>query len=84
MGNRLLAPWLSEGRNHFDRSTYYWFYSFPMAEWLLRRRLWSDLSGLFSFFIMSIAAGYGLIEWQYAVIAGGEEELPFLGSRGDQ
>lgn len=86
--NRLLAPWLGEGRNHFDRVAHYviGFYSFPMAEWLLRRRLCGPiLAGFFAlFFIMSIAAGYELIEWQYAVIAGGEEGIAFLGSQGDQ
>ncbi len=86
--NRLLAPWLGEGRNHFDRVAHYviGFYSFPMAEWLLRCRLCGPiLAGFFAlFFIMSIAAGYELIEWQYAVIAGGEEGMAFLGSHGDQ
>lgn len=86
--NRLLASWLGEGRNHFDRVAHYviGFYSFPMAEWLLRRRLCGPiLAGFFAlFFIMSIAAGYELIEWQYAVIAGGEEGIAFLGSQGDQ
>ncbi len=48
--NRLLAPWLGEGRNHFDRVAHYviGFYSFPMAEWLFTTSImWSDLSGLF-------------------------------------
>lgn len=47
--------------------------------------MWSYLAGFFAlFFIMSIAAGYELIEWQYAVIAGGEEGIAFLGLQGDQ
>jgi len=86
-GNRLLAGWLGEGRNHFDRVAHYaiGFYSFPMAEFLLRRHLTGPvIAGFFSlFFIMSVAAGYELIEWQYAVIAGGEEGAAFLGSQGD-
>lgn len=86
-GNKLLAPWLGEGRNHFDRVAHYLigFYSFPMAEWLLRRRLCGPiLAGFFAlFFIMSVAASYEVIEWQYAVIAGGEEGIAFLGSQGD-
>ncbi|MGC7560949.1 DUF2238 domain-containing protein [Pasteurella sp. PK-2025] len=85
--NQLLAPWLGEGRNHFDRVAHFiiGFYSFPMAEWLLRRRLCGPvLAGFFAlFFIMSIAASYELIEWQYAVVAGGEEGIAFLGSQGD-
>ncbi|SUC10473.1 DUF2238 domain-containing protein [Pasteurella canis] len=79
--------WLGEERNHFDRIAHYiiGFYSFPMAEWLLRRKLCGPvLAGFFSlFFVMSFAAAYELIEWQYAVIAGGEEGIAFLGSQGD-
>ncbi|MGC6405255.1 DUF2238 domain-containing protein [Bisgaard Taxon 45] len=85
--NRLLAPWLGEERNHFDRVAHYiiGFYSFPMAEWLLRRQLCGPiLAGFFAlFFIMSMAASYELIEWQYAVIAGGQDGIAFLGSQGD-
>lgn len=32
---------------------------------------------------MSIAASYELIEWQYAVLAGGDDSIAFLGSQGD-
>jgi putative membrane protein len=35
------------------------------------------------FFIMSLAAGYEIIEWWYAVAEGGEAGLEFLGSQGD-
>jgi len=40
-GNRLLSPLLGESRNHFDRVAHFiiGLYSYPMAEWLLRRRL---------------------------------------------
>ncbi|MGR3806272.1 putative membrane protein [Pasteurella testudinis DSM 23072] len=86
-GSRMLSAWLGEGRNHFDRVAHFiiGFYSFPMAEWLLRRRLCGPvLAGFFSlFFIMSVAASYELIEWQYAVLAGGEQGIAFLGSQGD-
>ncbi|MGC6341306.1 DUF2238 domain-containing protein [Bisgaard Taxon 45] len=85
--NRLLSPWLGEERNHFDRVAHYiiGFYSFPMAEWLLRRQLCGPiLAGFFAlFFIMSVAASYELIEWQYAMIAGGQDGIAFLGSQGD-
>lgn len=86
-GNRLLAPLLGEGRNHFDRFAHYiiGFYAYPMAEWLLRRgkctfgtAMWFAL-----FFIMSVAAAYEIIEWQYAVIEGGNAGIEFLGSQGD-
>ncbi|XXQ67932.1 DUF2238 domain-containing protein [Neisseriaceae bacterium B1] len=86
-GNKILAPLLGEGRNHFDRFAHYiiGFYAFPMAEWLLRKQkctfgtaMWFGL-----FFIMGVAAVYEVIEWQYAVIEGGDAGIEFLGSQGD-
>ena len=86
-GNRLLTPLLGEGRNHYDRLAHYiiGFYSFPMAEWLLRRRLCGLKLALFFalFFIMSVAASYEIIEWLYAVVEGGNAGIEFLGSQGD-
>lgn len=35
------------------------------------------------FAIMSLAAGYEIVEWWYAAIAGGNEGIAFLGSQGD-
>lgn len=87
--NRLLAPFLGEGRNHFDRVGHYiiiiGFYAYPMGEWLLRRKICRPALALFFslFFIMSVAAAYEVIEWQYAVIEGGEAGLEVLGSQGD-
>ncbi|QGM81280.1 DUF2238 domain-containing protein [Otariodibacter oris] len=85
--NVYLEPFLGEGRNHFDRVGHYviGFYSFPMAEWLLRKRKCGlGVAFFFAlFFIMSLAATYELIEWQYAVIEGGEAGVEFLGSQGD-
>ena len=85
--NRLLSPLLGEGRNHFDRVGHYiiGFYAYPMAEWLMRHRLCSmKLAFFFAlFFIMGIAAAYEIIEWQYAVIEGGDAGIEFLGSQGD-
>lgn len=86
-GNRILSPFLGEGRNHFDRFAHYiiGFYAFPMAEWLLRKKkctfgtaMWFAL-----FFIMAVAGAYEVIEWQYAVIEGGDAGIEFLGSQGD-
>ncbi len=78
---------LGEDRNHFDRVAHYiiGFYSFPMAEWLLRKRKCGlGVAFFFSlFFIMSVAAAYEIIEWQYAVIEGGNAGIEFLGSQGD-
>lgn len=85
--SELLSGWLGEGRNHFDRVAHYiiGFYSFPIAELLVRKR-WANVitAGLFGLFsIMSIAAAYEIIEWQYAVQEGGDAGIAFLGSQGD-
>lgn len=74
-------------RNHFDRVGHFsiGFYAFPIAELLTRRNLARPvvayLFGLFA--IMALAAGYEIIEWWYAVLAGGEAGIEFLGSQGD-
>lgn len=74
-------------RNHFDRLGHYsiGFYAFPIAEFLTRKNLAHPvvayLFGLFA--IMALAAGYEIIEWWYAVTAGGEAGIEFLGSQGD-
>ncbi|KMK51361.1 membrane protein [[Actinobacillus] muris] len=85
--NGYVTPFLGEDRNHFDRIAHFiiGFYSFPMAEWLLRKRKCGlDVAFFFSlFFIMSVAAAYEIIEWQYAVIEGGNAGIEFLGSQGD-
>lgn len=85
--NQFLTAFLGENRNHFDRVAHYaiGFYSFPMAEWLLRtRKCGLGVAFFFSlFFIMSVAASYEIIEWQYAVLEGGEAGIEFLGSQGD-
>ncbi|MDO4777354.1 MAG: DUF2238 domain-containing protein [Cardiobacteriaceae bacterium] len=86
-GNRLLTPILGEDRNHYDRLAHYiiGFYSYPMMEWLLRRKLCGPKLAFFFalFFIMSVAGAYEIIEWQYAVIEGGDAGIEFLGSQGD-
>lgn len=83
----LVNDLLGSDRNHFDRIGHFviGFYAFPMAEWLLRKRFCDiALASFFSlFFIMSIAAGYEIIEWWYAVAEGGEAGIEFLGSQGD-
>lgn len=74
-------------RNHFDRIGHFsvGFYAFPMTEWLLRKRhCGPTLAFFFSlFFIMAVAAGYEIIEWQFAVLEGGNAGHEFLGSQGD-
>ena len=85
--NQFLSSFLGEERNHFDRVAHYMigFYSFPMAEWLLRKRKCGlGVAFFFAlFFIISVAATYEIIEWQYAVIEGGNAGIEFLGSQGD-
>ena len=74
-------------RNHFDRISHFTvgFYAFPTTEWLLRRGhcrlIPATVFGLL--LVMSIAAAYEIIEWWFAVLAGGDAGLEFLGSQGD-
>ncbi|GLO63625.1 membrane protein [Vibrio sp. MACH09] len=74
-------------RNNFDRVAHFsiGLYAFPIAEYLYKNghssKLLSALFGLFA--MMSVAAGYEIIEWWYAAVAGGDEGIAFLGSQGD-
>ncbi|MBV1841144.1 DUF2238 domain-containing protein [Photobacterium ganghwense] len=74
-------------RNHFDRIAHFsiGFYAFPIAEFLTRKghcKPW--LAGLFGLTaIMAVAAGYEIIEGWYAILAGGDAGIEFLGSQGD-
>ena len=74
-------------RNNFDRVGHLviGFYAYPMAEFLTRKKYTNVIVASFFglFFIMSIAAGYEIIEWAYAVIDGGDTGIEFLGSQGD-
>lgn len=74
-------------RNNFDRVAHFsiGFYAYPIAEYLIRKKLCQPiLAGMFGLFaMMAVAAGYEIIEWWYAVLAGGEEGIAFLGSQGD-
>lgn len=78
---------LGSERNHFDRIGHFsvGFFAFAMAEWLLRKGYCElKFAMAFSlFFIMSVAAGYEIIEWWYAVAEGGDAGVEFLGSQGD-
>ncbi|USD68205.1 DUF2238 domain-containing protein [Vibrio sp. SCSIO 43136] len=74
-------------RNHYDRVAHFsiGFYAYPIAEFVYRKgysnAILSALFGLFA--MMSVAAGYEIIEWWYADLAGGDEGIAFLGSQGD-
>lgn len=78
---------LGAERNHFDCMAHFsvGFYAYAVMEWLLRKGYCGIvLASLFAlFFIMSIAAGYEIIEWWYAVQEGGDAGIEFLGSQGD-
>ena len=78
---------IGSNRNQYDRVAHYsiGFYAYPVAEYLFKNKhcskIVATLFGLFS--IMSLAAGYEIIEWWYAELAGGDEGIAFLGSQGD-
>ena len=84
--------WLKEMlglvRNPYDRIAHFtvgWF-AFPFAELFLRKG-WVRSATLAAFFaVMTVVAMAGLwelVEWQYAVIDGGDAGAAFLGSQGD-
>jgi putative membrane protein len=74
-------------RNQFDRIGHFsaGFFAYAMCEWLLRKKYCGSMMAcVFSlFFIMSIAAGYEIIEWCYAELEGGNAGAEFLGAQGD-
>lgn len=85
--------WLKEPlglvRNPYDRIAHFtvgWF-AFPMAE-LFHRKGWVKSAGFSAFFAVmttiAMAGIWELVEWQYAVIDGGEAGAAFLGSQGDE
>ena len=74
-------------RNHFDRIGHFsvGFYAYPLAELVTRKR-WSGpvlASCLGVCFVMSIAAGYEIVEWWFAEVVGGGAGIEFLGVQGD-
>ncbi|MDN7123467.1 DUF2238 domain-containing protein [Pseudidiomarina sp. 1APP75-32.1] len=74
-------------RNHYDRIAHFsvGFYAYPAAELLVRKQWARPVTAMFFglFFIMAVAAAYEIIEWQFAVIEGGNAGIEFLGSQGD-
>ncbi len=75
-------------RNHFDRVAHFsvGFYAYPIAEWLMVKRLvhtrW--IVALFPVFaIATVAGAYEIIEWQYALNADPTAGIAVLGSQGD-
>jgi putative membrane protein len=75
-------------RNHFDRVAHFTvgFYAFAVAEFVERRQLSRSrwLTGLFAVFaICTVALGYEIFEWIYAVKADPAAGIAVLGSQGD-
>lgn len=74
-------------RNNFDRLAHFsiGLYAYPICEYLLRRHtIKPTIAFSYALFaLMALAAGYEIIEWWYAELAGGDEGIAFLGSQGD-
>jgi len=75
-------------RNHYDRLAHFsvGFYAYPIAEFLMRRRLvhtrW--IVALFPVFaIVTVAGIYEIFEWQYALNSDPSAGIAVLGSQGD-
>jgi putative membrane protein len=78
---------INSERNQFDRIAHFsiGLYAYPIAEYLIvRHNISIRFASSFALFsIMSLAAGYEIVEWWYAELAGGNEGIAFLGSQGD-
>ena len=75
-------------RNHYDRLSHFTvgFYAYPIAELLLAKKLTHSRWILFLFpifTIVTVAAGYEIFEWLYALSADPTAGAAVLGSQGD-
>lgn len=75
-------------RNHYDRIAHFTvgFYAYPIAEWLLQKRLVANRFLLFTYPVFAIAAiamSYEFIEWIFALSAAPDAAADYLGSQGD-
>ncbi|MEE4241186.1 MAG: DUF2238 domain-containing protein [Desulfopila sp.] len=75
-------------RNHYDRIAHFTvgFYAFAIAEWLTVKKLSNSrvVTYLFALFaIMSLAATYEVMEWQFAILGDPDAGIEVLGSQGD-
>ncbi len=75
-------------RNHYDRMAHFTvgFYAFAIAEWLLAKRLVANRFLLFTypvFVIATVAMGYELVEWIFAIMNDPAAGAAYLGSQGD-
>jgi len=75
-------------RNHYDRMAHFsvGFYAFAIAEFLEAKQLVAKpiVASLFAVFaIFTVAAGYEIFEWRFALMADPEAGIAVLGSQGD-
>lgn len=74
-------------RNHFDRVAHFavGLFAYPILEYVTRRGLARRWAGyvLALTAVMAVAAGYEIVEWWFAVLAGGDAGPAFLGTQGD-
>ncbi|MCG3147007.1 MAG: Inner membrane protein YjdF [Verrucomicrobiae bacterium] len=75
-------------RNHYDRLAHFTvgFYAFAIAEFIEQKQLSRSrwLTGFFAVFaIGTLALGYEIFEWRYAVHANPAAGIAVLGSQGD-
>ncbi|PKL46670.1 MAG: DUF2238 domain-containing protein [Planctomycetes bacterium HGW-Planctomycetes-1] len=75
-------------RNHYDRISHFsvGFYAYPFAEILLVKKLVRSkwILAMFPIFaIFTVAAGYEIFEWLYAINAEASAGAAVLGSQGD-
>lgn len=75
-------------RNHYDRVAHFsvGLYAYAIAELLLRKDLVRSKWVLYLFpvfAIFTVASGYEIIEWLYAVLSDPTAGAAFLGSQGD-
>ena len=83
-----VTDFIGAQRNHFDRLAHFsvGLYAFAIAEFIERKQLSRSgwLTGLFAVFaIGSVALGYEIFEWQYAIHADPAAGIAVLGSQGD-
>ncbi len=89
---RVPFQWFSDlfgfERNMFDRIGHFavGFYALPIMEYVYSRKIITTklvtiLYGIFAIAFVSVC--YEWIEWIYAVVAGGDAGIAFLGSQGD-
>jgi putative membrane protein len=75
-------------RNHYDRIAHFTvgFYAYAVAEWVWSKRLVANKFLLFTypvFVLATVAMGYEIIEWIFAISTNPEAGAAYLGSQGD-